>query len=92
MDVLKIDRSFICDLEHNNTDLGLVASIVSMGRILGLDVVAEGVETDAQLNCLKQAGCDLIQGFLFSKPLPAADFDAFARSFGQRHEDATKIG
>jgi diguanylate cyclase (GGDEF)-like protein/PAS domain S-box-containing protein len=91
MDVLKIDRSFIGDLEHNNTDLGLVASIVSMGRILGLDVVAEGVETDAQLNCLKQAGCDLIQGFLFSKPLPAADFDAFARGFGRTHSDATKI-
>jgi EAL domain-containing protein (putative c-di-GMP-specific phosphodiesterase class I) len=82
-DVLKVDRSFINDLERSNTDLGLVASIVSMGRILGVDVVAEGVESDAQLRCLQQAGCNLIQGYLFSKPLPAADFAAFARAFGE---------
>jgi diguanylate cyclase (GGDEF)-like protein/PAS domain S-box-containing protein len=82
-DVLKVDRSFINDLERSNTDLGLVASIVSMGRILGVDVVAEGVESDAQLRCLQQAGCNLIQGYLFSKPLPADDFAAFARAFGE---------
>ena len=79
----KVDRSFISDLERSNTDLGLVASIVSMGRILGVDVVSEGVETDAQLRCLQQAGCNLIQGYLFSKPLPAAEFAAFARDFGK---------
>ena len=82
-DVLKVDRSFINDLERSNTDLGLVASIVSMGRILGVDVVAEGVESNAQLRCLQQAGCNLIQGYLFSKPLPAAEFSAFARAFGE---------
>ncbi len=82
-DVLKVDRSFISDLERSNTDLGLVASIVSMGRILGVDVVSEGVETDAQLRCLQQTGCNLIQGYLFSKPLPADEFAAFARDFGK---------
>ncbi len=82
-DVLKVDRSFINDLERSNTDLGLVASIVSMGRILGVDVVAEGVESNAQLRCLQQAGCNLIQGYLFSKPLPAGEFSAFARDFGE---------
>ena len=53
-----------------------------MGRILGVEVIAEGVESSAQLRCLEQAGCDLIQGYLFSKPLPAAEFAAFARAFG----------
>ena len=82
-DVLKVDRSFIRDIERSNTDLGLVASIVSMGRILGVEVVAEGVESDAQLQRLKQVGCDLIQGFLFSKALPAEEFAEFARRFGR---------
>jgi diguanylate cyclase (GGDEF)-like protein/PAS domain S-box-containing protein len=81
-DVLKIDRSFIRDIERSDTDLGLVASIVSMGRILGVEVVAEGVETEAQLECLRRVGCDLIQGYLYSKPLPADEFAAFARAFG----------
>ena len=54
-----------------------------MGRILGVDVVAEGVESNAQLRCLQQAGCNLIQGYLFSKPLPAGEFSAFARAFGE---------
>jgi diguanylate cyclase (GGDEF)-like protein/PAS domain S-box-containing protein len=81
-DVLKIDRSFIRDIERSNTDLGLVASIVSMGRILGVDVVAEGVESPGQLESLKRIGCDLIQGFLFSKPLAAEEFAQFARGFG----------
>ncbi|HTO58984.1 MAG TPA: bifunctional diguanylate cyclase/phosphodiesterase, partial [Pseudomonadales bacterium] len=80
-DVLKVDRSFIRDIERSNTDLGLVASIVSMGRILGADVVAEGVETDAQLQCLRRIGCDLIQGYFYSKPLPADAFADFARTF-----------
>jgi diguanylate cyclase (GGDEF)-like protein/PAS domain S-box-containing protein len=90
-DVLKVDRSFIRDIERSNTDLGLVASIVSIGRILGVDVVAEGVETEAQLQCLKRIGCDLIQGFLFSKPLPALEFAEFARDFGQRDGGAPHV-
>ena len=81
-DVLKVDRSFIRDIERSNTDLRLAASIVSMGGILGVDVVAEGVETAAQLECLRQVGCNLIQGYLYSKPLPADEFAAFARAFG----------
>ena len=76
-DVLKIDKSFVDDLEHSNTDLGLVASIVSMGRILGVEIVAEGVESMTQLQYLKQIGCDLIQGYYFARPMPIADFEAF---------------
>lgn len=76
-DVLKIDRAFINSIESSSRVLGLVASIVSMGRILGMTVVAEGVEEAGQLQLLKQVGCDLVQGFYFSKPLPVAEFERF---------------
>ncbi|MEQ8859366.1 MAG: EAL domain-containing protein [Pseudomonadales bacterium] len=75
-DVLKVDKTFIDELA-NTRDYGLVASIVSMGRILGMRVVAEGVETAEQVKRLKQIGCDYVQGFYFSKPLPADEFFAF---------------
>ena len=75
-DVLKIDKTFIDELS-NTRDYGLVASIVSMGRILGMQVVAEGVETADQVKRLKQIGCDYVQGFYFSKPLPADEFLRF---------------
>lgn len=77
-DVLKIDKSFI-DRLANTQDYGLVASIISMGRILGMDVVAEGVEEDTQVQRLRQIGCDYVQGFYYSKPLPFAEFIAFLR-------------
>ncbi|MDH3641795.1 MAG: EAL domain-containing protein [Gammaproteobacteria bacterium] len=75
-DTLKVDKTFIDELA-NPRDYGLVASIVSMGRILGMRVVAEGVETAEQVQQLKQIGCDFIQGFHFSKPLPADEFYRF---------------
>lgn len=75
-DVLKIDKTFIDELA-NTRDYGLVASIVSMGRILGMKVVAEGVEEADQVERLKQIGCDFIQGFYYSRPLPAQEFQDF---------------
>jgi diguanylate cyclase (GGDEF)-like protein/PAS domain S-box-containing protein len=75
-DVLKIDKTFIDELA-NTRDYGLVASIVSMGRILGMKVVAEGVEEAEQVERLKQIGCDYIQGFYYSKPLLPKDFQIF---------------
>jgi len=75
-DVLKVDKTFIDQLSSTR-DYGLVASIVSMGRILGMRVVAEGVETAEQVKRLKQIGCDYVQGFYFSRPLPAEQFFAF---------------
>jgi len=75
-DVLKVDKTFIDELA-NTRDYGLVASIVSMGRILGMRVVAEGVETSEQVKRLRQIGCDYVQGFYFSKPLPADAFHQF---------------
>ncbi len=75
-DVLKIDKTFI-DEGSNVRDYGLVASIVSMGRILGMRVVAEGVETGDQVKRLRQVGCDFVQGFYYSRPLPADEFYRF---------------
>jgi diguanylate cyclase (GGDEF)-like protein/PAS domain S-box-containing protein len=79
-DVLKVDKSFIDGID-NARDLGLVASIVAMGRILGMKVVAEGVEEADQLERLKRIGCDYVQGYYYSKPLPADEFEAFVQAF-----------
>ena len=74
-DVLKIDRAFIESI-HSPRDLGLVASIVSMGKILGMRVVAEGIEEQAQVDQLNRIGCHFAQGYFYSKPLPV---DAFLK-------------
>ncbi len=66
---LKIDRSFVRDLEHDTEDAHIARAIISLGHSLGLKVVSEGVETEAQLEYLRDAGCDAVQGFLFSKPV-----------------------
>ena len=72
--VLKIDRSFVHRICEESTDMALVLSIIAMGDALGLEVIAEGVETQAQSEFLKDAGCDAAQGFLISRPLPAKRF------------------
>ena len=77
--VLKIDRSFIRDLPATR-DMGLVASIIAMGRILGLRIVTEGVEEVEQVEHLRRIGCDYIQGYYYAKPMPADEFMAFVRN------------
>ena len=74
VDTLKVDRSFIRDLETDSQDRAITCAIISMGKTLGLAVVGEGVETEQQWNFLKEQGCDQFQGFLFSPPLSPADF------------------
>lgn len=69
IDELKIDKSFVADIATNNTDKGMVESIISMGKKLGLSVLAEGVETREQADILVNAGCDLFQGYFFARPL-----------------------
>lgn len=66
---LKIDRSFIRDLAVNPDDAAITAAIINMGKSLNLKVIAEGVETDAQMDLLRMHECDEVQGFLFSKPI-----------------------
>lgn len=74
VDCLKIDRSFICDVDCDSSAAAVATSIVAIAHSLGLQVVAEGVETKEQLAFLRQCGCDAFQGYYFSKPLPAAGF------------------
>ncbi len=69
IDQLKIDRSFVCNLEHSANDAVIVDTIVAMARHLKLDLIAEGVETEEQLNYLTQCGCQCFQGYYFSRPL-----------------------
>jgi EAL domain-containing protein (putative c-di-GMP-specific phosphodiesterase class I) len=74
IDKIKIDKSFIDDLLKSESSKRLVSSIISMSHILGLEVIAEGVETQEQLSFLQSKGCYEIQGYYFSKPLPLAEF------------------
>jgi len=77
LDSLKIDRSFIRDLHEDSDDAAICAAILAMARELGLSVVAEGVELDHQVQFLRRHGCDQIQGFLYSKPLPLDQLEEF---------------
>jgi len=76
---LKIDRSFVKDIESDQNDADICDVTVLLAHKLGLDVVAEGVETEAQLKYLLSIGCEKIQGYLISKPLPADDVEQFIR-------------
>ena len=72
--IIKIDKSFIQDIADDLSDRKLVNAIVALSHSLGLKVIAEGVETEAQLSYLEEIGCDYAQGFLFGKPVPADEF------------------
>ncbi|MDO9219437.1 MAG: EAL domain-containing protein, partial [Thiobacillus sp.] len=71
IDVLKIDRYFIKDLRHDSVNEALVNSILALCKGLNLDTVAEGVENRSQLEILRKMGCPVVQGYLFSRPVPA---------------------
>jgi EAL domain-containing protein (putative c-di-GMP-specific phosphodiesterase class I) len=73
VDELKIDRSFVHAATDDEDDAAIVAAIVQLARTLRLQVVAEGVETEAQLGLLRSLGCGRAQGYLFSRPLPAEE-------------------
>jgi PAS domain S-box-containing protein/diguanylate cyclase (GGDEF)-like protein len=79
INVVKIDRSFITGMADKAQDMAIVTTIIALARSLNLLVIAEGVETRQQLELLSQLGCDQAQGYLFSKPLPAAEIDHLLR-------------
>jgi diguanylate cyclase (GGDEF)-like protein/PAS domain S-box-containing protein len=75
IDTLKIDRSFTMGIPLDTSDCAIASAIISIGRQLGHRVIAEGVETVEQLEFLRASGCDEVQGYLYSRPLPAGDFE-----------------
>ena len=80
INTLKIDRSFVNSMEPGKSSFEIVRTITSLARTLKMDVVAEGIETEAQLNYLKSLSCEMGQGYFFSKPLPSAEATAYVET------------
>lgn len=80
LDELKIDRSFVHDITHNEQNAAIAGAVIDMAHKLGLRVVAEGVELEEQLIYLHDRDCDIMQGYYFSRPLPANDFESLITS------------
>ena len=76
LDQLKIDQAFVRDLSTDASDLAIVRTIIALGHSFGIEVIAEGVETEAQRTLLISMGCKVFQGFLFARPMPIAQFEA----------------
>ena len=85
---MKVDRSFVRELGGNLDDAAIVHAIVTLGRSLGMQVIAEGVETDAQLAQLHLENCDIAQGYFFGRPVPASEI---GRQLG-RYNPAGSVG
>jgi diguanylate cyclase (GGDEF)-like protein len=76
---LKLDRSFVKDIETDVNDAAICSATIALGQNLGLELVAEGVENQAQCDFLAQIGCEVMQGFLYSRPVPVAEVVAYVR-------------
>jgi diguanylate cyclase (GGDEF)-like protein len=79
---LKIDRSFVCDIERDGNNEAIVRAMIALANSLGLEILAEGVETNAQADFLRHAGCQLVQGYLYVPALPATQLEARWRATG----------
>ncbi len=87
VDHIKIDRSFVRDVTSDAEDAALCEAIIAMAHHLGLQVVAEGVETEQHWQFLRESGCDFVQGYYFGRPMPAADFAVYMRQFNAIEEE-----
>jgi EAL domain-containing protein (putative c-di-GMP-specific phosphodiesterase class I) len=80
LDRLKLDRAFVKDLPNNESDKAIARAVIALGRNLGLQTLAEGVETEAQAQFLTDAGCEVFQGYLYGKPMAADELEAKVRA------------
>lgn len=83
IDALKLDKTFIDEVHHNPQDAAIVQAVVSMARALGLRTIAEGVESAQQLQAVQQIGCDRVQGYYLSQPMPAEAVENWVRAFAE---------
>ena len=81
--LLKIDKSFIDRINSSESSKQYVAAMISMGHIMGLDVISEGVEETEQIEALRSIGCDLIQGYIWGRPLSANDAEKLVISIAE---------
>lgn len=91
LNTLKIDKAFIDDIANSNVDRHMAAAIINIAHNLGLKVVAEGVEYEEQLNILRRYDCEMLQGFLYSKPLNAERFEKLLRENSLLHKIINKV-
>jgi diguanylate cyclase (GGDEF)-like protein/PAS domain S-box-containing protein len=100
IDVIKVDRSFVQGIETDQRDAAITANVVSLAHSLGIVAIAEGIETDGQLESVREYGCDQAQGYLFGRPAPAHEMDALLAATrdgtpllppGQRQLEATSL-
>lgn len=89
-DKIKIDRTFVANLESSHEDASIVEAVVSMGKSLKMQVVAEGVETIGQADLLANLACDELQGFLIARPMPAAEVDGFLQRHATRRDKPSR--
>lgn len=87
VEILKIDRSFVAGMDRESSDAAIVSGIVRLGHALGINVVAEGVETEEQLRHLRMIGCDMAQGFHLARPMPAGEVGPFL----ERHAESVRV-
>lgn len=90
-DVIKIDRSFVLDIQQAPENRAVVHAILQMAESMGKRVVAEGVETQEELDCLTALGCQEIQGFFFSQPMPAPQVQAYIDQFGSTVQPSSSV-
>ena len=88
-DKLKIDRSFVSGMSHVGSAKTIVETVIDLGQALGMDVVAEGVESEAEAVMMRHLGCTSMQGYFFSKPVPAAEIDVLLQTFNHRADGET---
>jgi EAL domain-containing protein (putative c-di-GMP-specific phosphodiesterase class I) len=92
VDMIKVDRSFIQGVEEEAKDAAITANLVTLAHALGVLAIAEGIESNGQLASLRGLGCDLAQGFLFARPLPAGQVGTLlSGSFGELIAPTTAV-